>query len=333
MSVTPPVVVEVTRGDMVESRHRGSLAVCDADGRVVFAVGEIEAPVYARSAIKPLQAMPLVESGAADDASDAEIAVACGSHSGEQRHTQTVAAWLARKALTRDHLLCGAHAPYHVPTAEAMIRAGEQPNALHNNCSGKHAGILATCVHCGDPVAGYLDPKHEACRRHIAVYEAMCGVTLRDAPRGIDGCGLPQVGISLTALATGMARFGAPDKLAPKRAAACRRIAQAIIAEPHMVAGTDRFCTKAIEAAGGKAVLKTGAEANFMGAIPARGLGFALKIEDGTTRASEVLAAAVLLRFADLDDAHRARMEALSRTALSNRAGTTVGGIAVARVW
>jgi L-asparaginase II len=214
-----------------------------------------------------------------------------------------------------------------------MLRAGEAPSALHNNCSGKHSGVLATCVHCGDPVAGYLDPQHEACRRHVAAYEAMCGVNLRDAPRGIDGCGLPQIGITLRALATGMARFGAPDQLMPKRAEACRRIAKAIIAEPVMVAGTDRFCTKAIAAAGGRAVLKTGAEANFMGAIPARGLGFALKIEDGSTRASEVLAAATVLRFADLDDVHRARMEALSRTVLNNRAGAEVGAIAVARVW
>lgn len=323
----PPILVEVTRGDAVECAHRGSIAVVDADGRVVFAAGDIDKPVYARSAIKPIQALPFVESGAADSEGPEQIALACASHSGEKQHTERVTACLKRLGLDHHALECGAHMPYHAPTMEAMIRAGEQPTEIHNNCSGKHTGIVATCVKCGEPVKGYMAPSHPAQRRITAVYEAMCGLDLTHAPRGIDGCGLPQIGIPLRALALGMARLGSPDSLAPERARACKRIAAAMIAHPSLVAGTGRFCTRAIEAAGGKAVLKTGAEGNFMGAIPGKGLGFALKIEDGAGRASEVTAAQVLLRFADLDATGRDAVAALSRTAIANRAGLNVGEV------
>jgi L-asparaginase II len=325
-----PVLVEVSRGDMVECRHRGSIAVVDIDGKVVFATGDIESPVYARSAFKPLQAIPLVESGAADREGPEQIAVACASHSGEPRHTRTVAAWLGRIGLGEPALRCGAHMPYHAPTAEAMIRAGEQPTQIHNNCSGKHTGMLATCVACGDPVEGYLEPEHPQQRRVLAAFETMCGMDLRHAPRGIDGCGLPQIGIPLHALARGMARLGTPHALAAGRARACTRIGEAIRAHPFLVAGSGRFCTRAIEAAGGAAILKTGAEGNFMGAFPGTGLGFALKIDDGAQRAAEVAAAQIVLRFAKLDDAARTAVTALTRAAIENRAGRQVGAVAPA---
>jgi len=323
----PPVLVEVTRGDAVECRHRGAIAVVDADGRVVFAAGDIDAPVFPRSAIKPIQALPVIESGAADSEGPEQIALACASHSGEPQHTERVAAWLGRLGLDHRALECGSHMPYFAATAEAMIRSGEQPTALHNNCSGKHAGIVATCVKCGDKVAGYMAPSHPAQRRIVAAFEEMCGLDLSRAPRGIDGCGLPQIAIPLRALALGMARLGSPDKLAPARASACKRIGAAMVANPSLVAGTGRFCTRAIAAAGGAAILKTGAEGNFMGAIPAKGLGFALKIEDGAARASEVTAAKVLLRFAGLAGAAKDAVEALARTAISNRAGLEVGEV------
>jgi L-asparaginase II len=323
----PPILVEVSRGDMVECRHRGSVAVVDIDGKVVFAAGDVESPVYARSAFKPLQAVPFVESGAADNEGLEQIAVACASHSGEQRHTSTVAAWLGRLGLPESALNCGAHMPYHAPTAEAMLKRGEQPTQVHNNCSGKHTGMLATCVKCGDPVAGYMEPAHPQQRRVLAAFETMCGLDLHHAPRGIDGCGLPQIGIPLKALARGMARLGTPHAVAAARARACTRIGEAILAHPFLVAGSGRFCTRAIEAAGGAAILKTGAEGNFMGAFPGTGLGFALKIEDGATRASEVAAAQVILRFAKLSDAARANVTALARATIENRAGKVVGTV------
>ena len=217
--------------------------------------------------------------------------------------------------------------------AAALIRAGASATALHNNCSGKHAGMLATCRHLGEPTRGYIDPAHPQQRRVLAAFEAMLALDLSRAPRGVDGCGLPQLGIPLAALAAGLARFGAPDRLPAARAAACRRLAAAILAEPFMLAGTGRFCTRAIEACGGKAVIKTGAEGVYVAAIPARGLGIALKIDDGAARAAEVAMGHLLLAHGGLDDAARDRVRAMIAPPILNVAGRDVGGLAPAPGW
>jgi len=327
-----PAAVEAWRGAMVESRHRVAFAVLDADDRVIEARGDIERPVYARSAIKPLQALPLVESGAADAlaVSPEELAIACASHGGEPRHVAVVTAWLQRIGLTEHDLECGAHAPSHAPSARALYAAGEEPTAVHNNCSGKHTGMLATCRHLGDPTRGYISFEHPQQQRVLAVLSEMCGVDLKNAPRGIDGCGLPQLGIPLGALARAFARFGAPESLTPARQAGCRRIAGAMAAHPFLLAGTGRFCTLAITAANGKALVKTGAEGVFIASIPARGIGIALKIEDGAARAAEVAMASLLMRHAGLDDGEQAAFQTLSRPAVTNVAGTPVGAIVAA---
>jgi len=332
MSDADPATIEVWRGAMVESRHRVAFAVIDAGGDLVAARGDIERPVYARSAIKPLQALPLVESGAADafSVSPEELAIACASHGGEPRHIAVVATWLQRLGLTERDLECGGHAPSHAPSARALYAAGQEPTAVHNNCSGKHTGMLATCRRLGEPTRGYIAFEHPQQQRVLAVLSDMCGVDLRHAPRGIDGCGLPQLGISLRALARAFARFAAPDSLAPARQASCRRIAAAMAAHPFLLAGSGRFCTRAIEAVHAKALVKTGAEGVYIAAIPVRGLGIALKIEDGAARAAEVAMASLLLRHAGLDDAERAAVQALSRPPISNVAGMTVGEIAAA---
>ena len=330
-----PFLVDVARGAMVESRHRGRYVVADIDGRVVAAGGDIAAPVFPRSAIKFLQALPLVESGAADAFALAapELAISCASHGGEARHVSTVATWLSRIGLGPSDLECGAHMPSAPAAAEALIRAGEKPNALHNNCSGKHAGMLATCLHLGDATRGYIDPSHPQQRRVLAAFEAMLGLDLGRAPRGVDGCGLPQIGVPLAALAAGIARFGAPDRQPALRAAACRRLAAAILAEPFMLAGTGRFCTRAIEACGGKAVIKTGAEGVYVAAIPARGLGIALKIDDGAARAAEVAMGHLLLAHGGLDDTARAKVQEMIAPRILNAAGRDVGGLAPAPGW
>jgi L-asparaginase II len=330
-----PFLVDVARGAMVESRHRGRFVVVDADGRILASGGDVEALVFPRSAIKFLQALPLVESGAADAfaLSQAELAISCASHGGEPRHVDTVAAWLERIGLGEPDLECGAHMPSAASAAEALVRAGARPVALHNNCSGKHAGMLATCRHLGDDTRGYIRPGHPQQMRVMEAFEAMLGLDLARAPRGVDGCGLPQVGIPLRALATGIARFGAPDRLPALRAAACRRLAAAILAEPFMLAGTGRFCTRAIEACGGRAVIKTGAEGVYVAAIPALGLGIALKIDDGAARAAEVAMGALLLRHGGLDDAARARLGEMIAPTLSNAAGLAVGGLAPSPGW
>lgn len=330
MRETAPNLVEVWRGAMVESRHRGSFAVVDADGRMVEAVGDVERPVYPRSAIKPLQALPLVETGAADALAvrPEELAIACASHGGEPQHVAAVAGWLTRLGLSPDALECGAHPPSHAASARALYAERKEPTALHNNCSGKHTGMLATCRHLKEPTAGYSAIEHPAQQRVIRVLSEMCGVDLLSAPRGIDGCGLPQLGIPLAALARGFARFGAPGSLLATRAEACRRIAAAMRAHPFMLAGSGRFCTRAIEAVGGRALVKTGAEGVYVASVPARGLGIALKIEDGAGRAAEVAMASLLVRYAGLDEAETRALQPLCRPPISNVAGRLVGNLA-----
>jgi L-asparaginase II len=300
-----PIVVEVTRGAMVESRHRAAIAVADADGKVVRAWGDIEQAIYARSAIKPLQALPLIESGAADrfHLGDEQLALACASHSGEPRHVELVRAWLARIGCNSGDLECGSHLPYHQRSAEALIKAGQQPDAVHNNCSGKHAGFLSTARHLDEPIRGYVRSEHPVQQRVLGVLEQLCALRLGDAPRGIDGCGIPVIGIPLGNLAMAMARLADPgDHVPPARAAAAKRILAAMAAQPFLVAGSGRFCTRLMTVARGKVAVKTGAEGVFCAALPTLGLGVALKVDDGAARAAEVAMGQVLRTLGLLTD-------------------------------
>lgn len=322
-----PILVEVTRGDMVESRHHASFAVCDSDGRVVLSAGDHERPVYARSSLKPLQALPLVETGAADafSLSDAELAIACASHNGEQRHSETVAAWLERLGLSEADLECGAHLPYHEPTAFKMIREGEEPSQLHNNCSGKHTGFLSIAKHLGYPTKGYIRLEHPVQQRILGVLEVMTGLDLSGAPKGIDGCGIPVIGMPLGNIALAMARFADPNDQPEERQAAAKRIGQAIANEPFMVAGSGGFCTEIMTATKGKALIKTGAEGFFCGAVPDLGLGIALKIDDGATRAAENLVARLLHHLKVLDEKALADLTRPLEAPIRNRVGREVG--------
>ncbi len=324
MSETPSsVLVDLRRGALVESRHHGIYAVVDTAGRLIDSSGDTGRVIYARSAIKPLQALPLVESGT--PASDEDLAIACASHGGEERHVAVVSAWLVRLGLSEADLECGAHAPSYAPAARALYAAGQRPTQLHNNCSGKHTGMLATCRHTGETTLGYIGIDHPAQKRVRHALEEMCGLDLRTAPVGIDGCGLPQFGLPLDALALAFARFGAPDDLPADRAAACRRLGAAILKHPFLIAGTGRFCTRAIEICNGKVLLKTGAEGVFAAAIPARGIGIAVKIDDGAGRAAEVALAALLARHAGLSDSEVEALQPLLKPAITNVAGRIVG--------
>lgn len=324
-----PVLVEVTRADMVESRHRGSAVIVDTRGKIAASWGDHAAAVYPRSAVKPLQAIPLVESGAAEafGLGDAEIALACASHAGETRHVETVATWLGRIGLGVGDLECGPNWPMNEDAARALAARGQTPTAIHNNCSGKHAGFLTTAVHLGEKIEGYVRLEHPAQQRILGTLEAMCGLDLGSAPRGIDGCAIPTIAIPLENLALGMARFGAPDALSDSRAAACRRIAGAMTAEPFMVAGTGRYCTEVLRATGGAALIKTGAEGMFCAALPQYGLGVALKCDDGATRAAEIMLSAVLRHIGVLDDTMEAALAGRITAPVTNRNGQQVGDV------
>lgn len=325
----PPIVVEATRGGIVESRHLVSAAVIDADGRSVAAFGDTSKPVFSRSSAKPIQALPLLESGAADGFTDAEIALACASHGGEDVHTTVARTMLARVGLSQRVLECGAHLPTHEPTARAMIRRGEEPCPLHNNCSGKHAGFVATAVKLGEDPHGYVAATHPVQRRVAQALVEMTGETVDGRPVGIDGCSIPTIGFSLAGMARAWARFANPAALLHKRAAACRKIARAMTAEPLMIAGTDRHCTALLAAGRGRIVAKTGAEGYYAAAIPEIGFGIALKAEDGAKRASEVAVAALLRHFGGLDDAAWASLGPAVRPKIANWRGLITGEIKV----
>jgi L-asparaginase II len=324
-----PILVEVTRGAMVESHHRGAAAVVDAAGGVVMAWGDVERPVYARSAMKPLQAMPLVESGAADrfGLGPRELAIACGSHSGEAAHVDVVGGWLARAGLGAGDLECGAHGPFDPTAARALAARGEAPSALHNNCSGKHAGFLTTARHLGEATRGYIEAEHPAQRRVLAVIAAMTGLDLSRAPRGRDGCGIPVIGLPLAGLARAMARMVDPRGLDTCRAAAARRLLEAMAAEPTMVSGTTGFAAALLRAAGDRVRAKPGAEGVWAAALPRLGLGLALKIEDGAGRAGEVALCAILRRLGMLDDAAIAALDGRALPPVRSVAGLEVGEI------
>ncbi|MFQ5994683.1 MAG: asparaginase [Acidiferrobacterales bacterium] len=335
MTEANPILAEVLRGDMVESVHRGAAAVVAADGALVSGWGDIERPVYARSAIKPLQALPLVETGAADRfrLSDTEIALACASHNSEPEHVQAVARWLSAIGLSPVDLECGPHLPLSEQATMQLLRAGESPSALHNNCSGKHAGFLTTAVHLDEPTRSYSQGAHPVQQRVRQVLEEMSGSALVDAPAGIDGCGIPVVGLSLKATAFAMARLGDPTTLQPARAQAARRILQAMAAAPFMVAGSRRFCTEVMQRLGTTAVVKVGAEGVFAATLPNKGLGVALKIDDGARRAAVVAIGALLAHLGVLDEADRRALANQLQPPVHDRSGAVVGQVRPAPGW
>src|SRR6476619_3115357 len=241
-----PVLVEVVRGALIESRHRGAVAVVDADAASVLALGEVTAPVYPRSAVKPLQALPLIESGAAEryGFGDAEIALACASHGGEPPHIEVASRMLARAGLDATALECGAHWPSHQPSSQALARSGGTPSGLHNNCSGKHAGFLCVACAAGVDHRGYVEAEHVVQREVRGTLESLTGVGLTADACGIDGCSIPTWAVPLTALAHAFAIFGTGHGLSPERAKAAGRIRAACAAEPYFVAGTGRFCSE-----------------------------------------------------------------------------------------
>lgn len=324
-----PIAVEVTRGGMVESFHRVIAAVTDASGSLRHAWGDAERLVYGRSAIKPVQAIAFVESGAADafGLTDRHISLSCASHSGETMHTETVDAWLTQLGLGNDDLECGNQMPGHEPTAHAMIRKGESPCRIHNNCSGKHCGFLTTAKHLGEPTKGYSRADHPVQKRLIRLCEELGGEDLSATPRGIDGCGIPVFGMSLKAIAVAMARMADPDELPARRREAILRIRKAVAAEPLMIAGTGRFGSLVLQQLGERILLKTGAEGVYTAALPELGLGIALKVDDGHARASTVALGWILAQLGVLKPADRDALASQLTVPVTNWEGMGCGTI------
>jgi L-asparaginase II len=290
-------MVELWRGGRCESVHAGHAVICDPEGGVLAAWGDPDAVIYPRSSCKMVQALPLLESGAGAGLSAAQLALACASHQGAAIHTRAVARWLADLGLGEGDLRCGAHEPHDRDERDRLIRAGEAPCQLHNNCSGKHAGFLMLSRHLR---AGpeYVEPDHPVQRAVRAAFEEVTGEA--SPGYGIDGCSAPNFATSLTGLARAMAAFAAAGT-GDARGRAMRRLTDAMMAHPEMVAGEGRACTILMRAMAGRAAVKTGAEGVFVAILPGLRLGLALKIADGAARAAEAAVAALLVRLGVLD--------------------------------
>lgn len=308
MAVKPdPVLVELTRGALVESVHRGAIAVCDARGRVKLSLGDVHRPVYPRSACKMMQALPLVESGAADAfaVSPKELSLACASHSGEKFHVAAAGGWLKRMGLKAGDLACGPHLPFNEKAAQALIRAGQKPTRLHNNCSGKHSGFLCCALHMGAATKGYEKPGHVVQKAARQAIGEMCGVDPQAMPVGTDGCAAPNFAVPLKALASGFARLADPQGLAPGRAAAVYRLMDAVTRHRLYESGTGRFDAMAMAEALPGTMTKIGAEGVLAAAIPELGLGVAVKIEDGAARGAEAVMGHLLVKLGALKASSR----------------------------
>jgi L-asparaginase II len=325
------MTVEVTRGGIVESTHRVAACVATSQGEVIFAAGDVEAPVYLRSSAKPFIAAAAIAAGVRErfGLDDREIAVMSASHFGEPFHIEAVRSLLHKVGLGTDALQCGAHLPYDEASAQAMLRVGGAPSALHNNCSGKHAGILALCRVLDVDVSTYLEPSNPAQQAILNFCARMSDDDPQRWPLGVDGCGIPVYATGMRRAAMAFARLATLACVSASDALALARVRDAMMAYPDYVAGTGRFDSVMLRAGAQSLVCKSGAEGVFGMGLPARGVGFAAKIADGGGRARPPVAMAAL-RFLGSPIADATELQPFKRPIVYNRAGRVVGEVRLA---
>jgi L-asparaginase II len=329
-----PVLVEVTRGAIVESRHRGAIVVADSDGNILKSLGDDALITSTRSTIKPIQAIPFIASGAADhfNVDERELAVICASHEGEPIHTETIAGMLERAGLDETALRCGAQPPYDTATAKKLEADGKPFTQLHNNCSGKHTGMLMTAALRGLELDDYVALEHPVQREIIKTFARMSD-TDENIPAAIDGCSAPTFAVPLRSLALAFARLVNPTTEDPALSRVMHRIVSAMIHHPEMVGGTrGRFDTELMRAARGKLVCKIGAEAGYcVGVLPSeqfpRGAGVAIKMEDGSYRGLGPTVVEILKQLGVLDEAEVAQLKSFHSPIIENRRGAKVGEV------
>ncbi len=316
-------MVELWRGGMLESSHMGHAVICGPGGEIVQAWGDPAAVIFPRSSCKMLQALPLIESGAAKAAglTEAQLALSCASHQGAAIHTNMVTKWLADLGLAEGDLRCGTHWPDDVPARNGLILTGDAPCQIHNNCSGKHSGFLTLNRHL-KAGSEYTEVDHPLQKAVKAAFEEVTGEA--SPGYGIDGCSAPNFATSVHGLARAMAFFATASEDGNTRERAAFRLTRAMAAYPELVAGETRACTDLMRAMGGRVAIKTGAEAVFVAIIPEKRLGIALKITDGGTRAAEAAITSLLIRAGVLDAGHSAAQKRLG-TDLRNWRGLRVG--------
>ena len=329
------LLVEVTRNNTVESRHFGAAIVCDFKGNVIESWGDIEQLVFPRSALKPMLAIHLVESGASEhfELNDAELSLACSSHQGEQMHQDLVESWLDRIGLTEDDLACGAVLPEHTESAHKILASGQQGCRVHHNCSGKHTGFLTTALHLDISLDNYHEVEHPLQQLSLDILSDLADIELKQYPMGIDGCGLPAPTMPLRQLGHAVARFANPGDLSTGRAQAIYRLHEAIINEPLYIAGHGSVVSELNEATKGYVLAKSGAEGVITAALPKRGLGIAVKIADGSERARSVALLAILDHLDVLTNEEKELLKNHITPTIVNSKGIDVGEIRPAKSW
>jgi len=329
-------LVEVSRGAITESRHRGHIAAVDGNGKMVAHLGTAGAVTYLRSSAKPFQAIPLISSGAADryGFTEEEIALACASHSGEPIHTSLASSMLLKIGLPPEALKCGVHEPFSVAETRRLREQGKSPNVLQNNCSGKHAGMLALALHLGAPIENYDRPDHPVQASIQETIARFSDCALNDLAVGVDGCGVPVFGMAIQAMALMYGRLILPESFDDRTQSACQRIRRAMLNHPEIVGGTaDRLDTELMRATKGRLISKVGAEGVYtVGVLPCEswpyGLGLALKIEDGDdSRARPTVVIEALRQLGVLYGDSLAAVTRFARFPVTNRNGDVVGEV------
>lgn len=328
--VQAPLEVHVIRGNFTESVHLVDAVVMDADGKTVASFGQADKITYPRSAIKMIQAFMLLEAGALEkfNLTPSEVALSCASHGGEPIHIQLVSQWHQKVGLHESDLVCGAHLPYDTDSAHDMIRKQEKPTRYHNNCSGKHSGILCGVMAAKQNIAGYDRYDHWAQVQLRKVLSDLSGLNLDKAEWGVDGCGIPSYTMSLQGMARGMSALLGKSKSAEWNHAA-KIICDAVTEAPYCVSGRNSLCTEVIGLTKGRSIIKAGAEGMYCGVIRNQGLSYALKVHDGTYRAAEAASAAILEAFSGLTAEESLKLSRYTRPVLKNWVGTEVGKVIV----
>jgi L-asparaginase II len=319
-------IVEVSRGDIVESRHRVHIAVVDGKGRLRAHAGDAGFVAFARSAIKPVQAIPVLVDGAAErfGFTDIEVALCCASHSGEPRHIEAVQGMLRKIGAAEDALACGAHVPMGKQAAQELAERGEEPSRVHNNCSGKHVGMLALAQIHGWPLAGYHEADHPVQIRMQQELATWTEMNADDFGVAVDGCGVMTFALPIERLARAFARFAVAARNGEDAPA---RVVKAMVRNPEYVAGSARLCTDLMRVTGGRVFAKVGAEGVYCAGVPGAELGVALKVEDGATRAAEPALIAVLKALAILSDDEVADLAAFAEPDITNTRAERVGAL------
>lgn len=315
-----PIIAEIWRGTMVESRHRGACVVSDHHGNHIFASGDIASPVYPRSAVKAFQCVPVIESGAADhfNLTEEEIALCCASHDGEPEHVRVASSMLQKIGLPEAAYECGAHLPSGKSAAHELIQQGHAPRSIHNNCSGKHAGMLALARQLRADSTGYVKKDHPVQKAIATTIATLCDADVESAPVAIDGCSVPTWALPLRSVAKGFARLTHHN--------AGQRIIAAVRNHPLMVGGSTSFDTRLMTELP-RLFIKVGAEGVYCGCIPHASLGFALKCDDGNVRAAEVAIASMLSILTCWTSAEVAILKSFSKREMKNWRGITVGAV------